>query len=32
VLADAVNRHQGVVFAANAKDGGAIVGFDVPEP
>ena len=32
IVADAVNRHQGVVFAANAKDGGAIVGFDLPEP
>jgi len=32
IVADAVNRHQGVVFAANAIDGGAIVGFDLPEP
>jgi len=32
IVADAVTRHQGVVFAANAKDGGAIVGFDLPEP
>ena len=32
IVADAVNRHHGVVFAANAKDGGAIVGFDLPEP
>ena len=32
IVADAVNRHQGTVFAANAPDGGAIVGFDLPEP
>ncbi|MCX6532738.1 MAG: HAMP domain-containing sensor histidine kinase [Actinobacteria bacterium] len=32
IVADAVNRHHGVVFAANAEDGGAIVGFNVPEP
>ncbi|GDX26461.1 hypothetical protein LBMAG12_08350 [Actinomycetes bacterium] len=32
VFADAANRHHGVVFAANAEDGGAIVGFNVPEP
>ena len=32
LVADAINRHQGTVFAANAPDGGAIVGFDLPEP
>ena len=32
IVADAVTRHQGKVFAANASDGGAIVGFDLPEP
>jgi len=32
IVADAVMRHQGTVFAANAPDGGAIVGFDLPEP
>ena len=32
IVADAVSRHQGTVFAANAPDGGAIVGFDLPEP
>jgi hypothetical protein len=32
VFADAVNRHQCVIFPANAEDGGAIVGFNVPEP
>jgi len=32
IVADAVNRHKGKVFAANAPDGGAIVGFDLPEP
>jgi two-component system sensor histidine kinase MprB len=32
IVADAVMRHQGKVFAANAPDGGAIVGFDLPEP
>lgn len=32
IVADAVNRHHGVVFGANAEDGGAIVGFNVPEP
>ena len=32
IVADAVNRHKGTVFAANAPDGGAIVGFDLPEP
>jgi len=32
IVADAVTRHKGTVFAANAPDGGAIVGFDLPEP
>jgi two-component system sensor histidine kinase MprB len=32
IVADAVTRHKGSVFAANAPDGGAIVGFDLPEP
>ena len=32
IVADAVSRHHGTVFAANAPDGGAIVGFDLPEP
>lgn len=32
IVADAVNRHKGTVFAENAPDGGAIVGFDLPEP
>ena len=32
IVADAVSRHKGTVFAANAPDGGAIVGFDLPEP
>jgi two-component system sensor histidine kinase MprB len=32
IVADAVSRHQGTVFAANAPDGGVIVGFDLPEP
>lgn len=32
IVADAVTRHKGKVFAANAPDGGAIVGFDLPEP
>lgn len=32
IVADAVSRHKGTVFAANAPDGGATVGFDLPEP
>lgn len=32
IVADAVTRHKGTVFAENAPDGGAIVGFDLPEP
>jgi len=32
IVADAVTRHKGKVFAANAPGGGAIVGFDLPEP
>lgn len=32
IVADAVTRHKGTVFASNAPDGGAIVGFDLPEP
>ena len=32
IVADAVTRHKGTVTATNAPDGGAIVGFDLPEP
>lgn len=30
IVADAVERHGGKVYAANSPDGGAIVGFDIP--
>ena len=32
IVADTVSRHHGHIFVANADDGGAIVGFDLPEP
>jgi len=30
IVADAVERHGGKVYAANSSDGGAIVSFDLP--